>query len=142
MSRKTIIFVFLAMIVLLASVALAGCGGTAPIEDIRWLLTSYGDPDNPKTLVVDTQPTVQFSSDTGEVSGSGGCNSFFGEYEIDGDNLEMKGPFAVTEMWCGEETGQQESDFLYIFLSAETYEINGNALTIYCGNNVLNFLEE
>ncbi len=131
------------MIVSLISltILLAGCQGVAPIEDIGWKLTAYGQPANMNTVLPDTEPTARFNSETRELRGSGGCNTFFGAYEVDGNDLIMEGPFAVTEMWCGEETGQQESEYLDILLAADSYEIEDGTLTIYSGENVLVFEE-
>ena len=142
MNRKYKIMVIITMIFLVSVFTLVGCGGSAAIEDIRWILTSYGNPDDLGTIIPDTEPSVSFNSENGQVKGSGGCNSFFGDYEVNGKNLDMKGPFAVTEMWCGDEIGAQESEYLDILLLAERYEVENGKLTIYSGSNVLNFVEE
>jgi heat shock protein HslJ len=92
--------------------------------------------------MADTEVTATFDSETEEVGGSAGCNIYSGSYTIDGDELIMDGPFAVTEMWCGEEKDAQEKEYLDILLSAESYEVENGKLTVYCGDNALNFVEE
>jgi heat shock protein HslJ len=140
--KKWIIPGILITIILLSAVALAGCGGGSPIEDIKWILTSYGPEGNTKNVMADTEVTVTFDSKTREAGGNAGCNQYGGGYTIDGDDLTMEGPFAVTEMWCGEEKDAQEKEYLDILLSAERYEVENGKLTIYSGDNVLNFVEE
>ena len=112
------------------------------MENARWILVSYGDPDTPYPVLDDTEVTARFNSGTKQIRGNGGCNHYTGEYEIDGNNLTLIGPFAVTEMWCGNEVGAQESAYLDILLGAESYEVDGNVLTINSGNDVLYFERE
>ena len=122
------------------SVSLIGCsGGTADLEDIKWMLTSYGPEGNLKNPLPDTQVTATFDSETKEVGGNAGCNHYSGGYRVDGDKLTIEGPFAVTEMWCGEEKDDQEKEYIDILLDAASYEVDGDVLIIHSGNNVLNF---
>jgi heat shock protein HslJ len=86
--------------------------------------------------------TALFDSEKAELTGSGGCNSYFANYEVDGSNLSIPGPYAVTEMWCGEEKGEQERKFFEILPDAESFKVSGDKLTIDCGGNVLNFEKE
>ena len=142
MMGKYRIVVFLTMIILLSAFTLVGCNGKSAIEDIKWILASYGDPANPTEVLPDNIPTARFDSEIKEIRGSGGCNTYFGTYEVDGKDLTMTGPFAVTEMWCGDEIGAQESEFLDILLSADRYDIEGDILTLYSGGNILEFEQE
>lgn len=130
------------LVVAILCFSLAGCGANSPLENVRWVLTSYGDPDSLTTVLPDTEVTARFDSETKEIQGSGGCNTYTGAYERDGDNLTLTGPFAVTERWCGDEIGDQESAYLEILLAAESYEIDGDILQINCGDNVLNYGRE
>jgi heat shock protein HslJ len=136
------IFLGIMLVIAVLSFSLAGCGTDSPLEDIRWVLTSYGDPDSLTNVLPDTELTALFDSEAKQLRGSGGCNTFTGEYERDGDNLTLTGPLAVTEMWCGDEIGDQESAYLEILLAAESYEIDGDILQINCGGNVLNYERE
>ena len=49
-----------------------------------WMLLGYGDAGNPTIVEPGTNVTVQFAEDN-SLSGFGGCNSFFGPYELTGD---------------------------------------------------------
>jgi heat shock protein HslJ len=137
------IFLVIMLVITTLSFTLAGCGGGPSIENVRWILLSYGDPETPYAVLPDTEVTARFNSGTKQIRGSGGCNTYSGEYEIiEGNNLTLKGSFTVTEMWCGDEIGAQESAYLDILLAAESYEIDGNILQINCGNNALYFERE
>lgn len=135
------------MVVIILTLAIfSGCGGpeASALEGVKWSLVSYG----PKTSAIlesvptDTPITAFFDSEKQQVTGSGGCNTYFGSYEVDGEDLTIPGPIAVTEMWCGDEIGERERIYLEALQSAESYEVKGDGLTIYCGDMLLSFKPE
>jgi len=136
------IFLGIMLVIIILSFSLAGCGTGPSIENVRWILLSYGDPETPYAVLPDTSVTARFNSGTKQIRGSGGCNTYTGEYEIEENSLTLTGPFAVTEMWCGNEIGAQESTYLEILLTAESYEIDDNILLIRCGDDVLYYERE
>lgn len=136
------IFLGIMLVIIILSFSLAGCGTGPSIENVRWILLSYGDPETPYAVLPDTSVTARFNSGTKQIRGSGGCNMFTGEYEVSGDNLTLTGPFAVTERWCGKEIAAQESAYLDILLAAETYETDDGILQINSGSNVLYYERE
>ena len=73
------------------------------------------------------------------MTGSAGCNSYFGEYEVTTNRLSIPGPIAATEMACLEPEGVMEQETLYLAIlkSADSYQIQGNELSIDCGDQVL-----
>ena len=119
--------------------AFTGCSGstTNNLEDVKWVLESYGDRDNPKNVIDETEVTATFNSEDDRVTGSAGCNQYFGGYEIK-DGLSV-GMLANTEMWCGEPEGRmdQETEYLKILQAAEDYTVKVGTLTIDCGDDVL-----
>jgi heat shock protein HslJ len=134
---KRIVVLVIALTFLAAIPLMAGCAPEAALENTEWSLTSYGPKGNLKGLLPDTEITATFNSDTEGVGGSAGCNHYSGGYTLDGNNLALKGPFAVTEMWCGEEKDAQEKAYLDILMSAETWEVDGDTLTITGAEGVL-----
>ena len=134
------------LIVLSAALILtfSGCGGSEAnkLEDVKWILESYGDRDNPQDVIEGTEITATFNSKDDEVNGSAGCNHYFGEYEIN-DGLSV-GMIGNTEMWCGEPEGRmdQETEYLKILQAAEDYTVTGSTLTIDCGDDVLIYTSE
>lgn len=69
-----------------------------------WMLLGYGDVNNPTVVEPGITITLQFSKD-GSLGGYGGCNNFFGPYELDGDVIKI-GPLGSTMMAC--ETGMNQ----------------------------------
>ena len=107
------------------------------LEGTKWILQSYGEPENLKDVLEDTEITATFNKEEGQVTGSAGCNSYFGSYEAEDANLSIPGPIGATEMSCGEQKDTQEREYLSILQAAESYEIEDGKLTINCGNYVL-----
>ena len=111
------------------------------LEDTRWVLQSYGEPGNLKDILADTEIKAEFVSSEGTVKGSAGCNSYFGSYDVKGNQISIPGPVGATEMYCTEPEGimEQEQEYLAILQNAETYDIEDDQLQIFSGDKVLIF---
>lgn len=111
------------------------------LEDKKWVLQSYGNPDDLTDVLADTEITAEFVSSEGRVKGSAGCNSYFGGYEVEGNQLSMPGSVGSTEMYCMEPEGvmDQEKEYLAALPKVDSFEINDNELQINCGSQVLIF---
>lgn len=70
-----------------------------------WLLLGYGDALNPTVVEPGTTVTAQFAED-GELNGFGGCNNFFGTYELAGEEISV-GPLGSTMMACENGLDQE-----------------------------------
>jgi heat shock protein HslJ len=101
-----------------------------------WSLVSYGDPNAPTVVLPNTLPTLTFDA-TG-VSGNASCNGFGGSFTYDQGNLSISN-LASTMMACMEPEGvmEQEMAFTTALLSATTYIITGDQLTITYAGGVL-----
>ena len=76
------------------------------LDGTEWTVTKIKGADT----VADSQPTIAFED--GKVSGTPGCNRFFGSCTQDGAKLEF-GMMGTTEMACLDEgVGEQETAFL------------------------------
>lgn len=93
------------------------------------------------SVIIDTQITANFGED-GQLTGSAGCNDYFGPYETDGQNISM-GPFGSDRMACSEPEGimEQESQYLAALETADTYKIEGLRMNMRTadGETVANF---
>ena len=69
-------------------------------------------------------------------------NGYGGSYELAGSKLSIPGPLMSTMMACGDEIDRQEQEFFATLQSAESYQIDGETLTIDCGNNILVFSQK
>ncbi|MFC2016935.1 protease inhibitor I42 family protein [Chloroflexota bacterium] len=121
----------------------SGLSGETPeysLENVTWILESYGERGDLKAVLDGTEITATFNSDEGRVTGSAGCNSYFGDYEIDENKLFIP-VVGSTEMYCMEPEGNMEQEVQYLKLlnSAESYEFSGSKLRIISGTQVLAF---
>jgi len=117
---------------------------TMPLENAVWVLESYDEKGNPQDIIQGTKITAEFQSAEAKITGSGGCNSYFGGYIIEAKKLTIGPYIASTEMACLEPEGimEQEQRYFKILQTAEDYEIQGNTLKINCGTQILIFTAE
>jgi heat shock protein HslJ len=80
--------------------------------------------------------TISFTEE-GTLNGTTGCNSYFGDYTLDGTSLTV-GQLGQTEMWC-EGRMEQEQTFLMMLMSGGTLTLENDTLTIYTGSGDLVF---
>jgi heat shock protein HslJ len=127
MNGKTLIIAVMALALLLA-----GCGSSPAespsLEGTEWVLVTLRG----ETPLPDTAPSAEFSAD--QISGSTGCNTYFGTYEVSGGELSI-GDVASTEMWCMEPEGvmDQEQAFLAALASVASYRLAGERLELLDG---------
>jgi len=140
MKKYRIIPIVISAVLILALTACSG-SSASKFENIKWVLESYGSRDDPEDVIEGTEITATFNSGDNAVSGSAGCNSYSGGYEIKA-RLSI-GALASTKMWCGEPEGRmiQETAYLNILQAAEDYTVRNSRLTIDCGDKVLIFTE-
>lgn len=100
------------------------------LEGKTWTLTAFNDGQNLVSVQRDTKLYADFKD--GNISGSGGCNSYSGAFRQNGRELTF-GPLASTEMYCGEPAGlmEQETAYLNALARVARYNINGNRLTLF-----------
>jgi len=93
--------------------------------------------DGTVTAVVDgTSLTALFES--GTVGGSAGCNGYNAAYEADGGSITI-GPAISTLIFCEQPDGtmDQEAAYLSLLQSAESFDIDGETLTLKIGSSVV-----
>ncbi len=115
-------------------------GRSGDLEDITWILESYGEPENLQVVLEGTEITAIFDSAEGQVTGSAGCNGYTGEYMLSNNKISISEMF-WTEIGCLEPQGilEQETQYLKALPDAESYEIRDGKLRITSGNQVLIF---
>ncbi len=118
------------------AVALTACAGdaeegsgapeneTPSLEGGEWVVEDINEGG-----VIDmTRVTMTFGEDG--VSGSGGCNSYSGSYEVNG-NLLTIGPVAATRKACPPAIMNQEFAFFGVLENAERFDFTEDgALTL------------
>ena len=116
---------------------------TLTLEDTTWVLESYGEKGNLQGVLEDTEITIEFKSAESKLSGSGGCNNYFGSYEINKNEFTIKPPIGATEMACPEPIMRQEQEYLKLLETTETFQIQNVKLIISCsGNKGLVFIKK
>ncbi len=73
--------------------------------------------------------SVTFAPEGGGVHGSGGINSFFGPYALDGDKLRIEN-LGMTRMAGPPELMDQESAFVAALHAARAWKIRGDTLEL------------
>ena len=116
------------ILILLAAFILAACsGGSSASIQGDWNLVSVSGPAAQLTVDPQVETLITFGAD-GKLSGNVGCNSFGGDYTVDGNALTF-GPVASTLMFC-QETAEQEAITLAVFQEKATFVLDGDTLTI------------
>jgi heat shock protein HslJ len=94
-----------------------------------WQLLAYNNGRNAvQSVMIGTQPTAMFGAD-GQISGSGGCNSFSGPYQSTASTLSI-GPLASTMMACEQPVMDQETAYLAALERARTYRFDNGRLVL------------
>jgi heat shock protein HslJ len=107
----------------------------------RWVADSLFVGGAVVPIVPLAEPTIDFTDDGRSFGGTTGCNSYFGDYTIDGTTIQFGG-IGQTEMACEEPRMKQESDVLSVFQAATTYSIVDGVLTIGdITGNALQFID-
>ena len=145
--------------VVLLAVLFAGCTGTpatpAPVTTVAatptatapamvsiplppdlagdWVLTTMATQNGTAVLIPTTKITLSFGSD-GSVAGNGGCNNYFGSYNLTGETTPKGagitiGPLGTTMMYC-QDTADQERIYLYLLQDTMAYVVDGTQLTM------------
>ena len=114
----------------------SGCGGNdeddgQSLEGTEWTLVS--GVEAPPNAV----PTVTFDGEL--VTGFAGCNDYRGEYEVEGDSIEIVG-IAVTAMGCPAPEMQTEEAYFSVFDQVDAWSIEDGELVLSAdGDEVLRY---
>lgn len=108
-------------------------GLVAPLdlEGTAWQLRAFEVADARNDVLPDTEVTIAFAD--GQVSGTAGCNGFFGPYELINNQLTLK-DLGSTLMLCDDKTMQQEIAFLEALQDAQSITWEEDTLMIHYGD--------
>jgi heat shock protein HslJ len=107
----------------------------------EWRLVSIGPAGAEANLVAGTTVTLKFGED-GRASGSTGCNSYGGTYQVRGDNISFGRLISTRRACLDQNANQQEQRFLAALEAASRFRLTPNRLTILAdrGRSTLNFV--
>ncbi|MEE9282747.1 MAG: META domain-containing protein [Nitrososphaerales archaeon] len=130
----------------------------------EWSLQSLVNNGQTVTLLEGFEITIRFDEEEEVASGSGGCNSFFGEYEITIDSeisevedgvevpIEVGGSLVLnniahTEIGCVEPGRmEQEGEFFSSLLEVTRFEVTVDGLKLFSQDEpssiILSFIRE
>ena len=116
MKKTTIIFSFIMILIL------AGCGFLDSSQEVilkgtSWKLVSYDG----KFPIEGREITAIFTG--AEISGSAGCNHYFGSYKVKGDEITIEG-LGWTEMACLDPEGIMEQEVIVMMMFSRAEKIN------------------
>ena len=117
-----------ALVFLMAAMFLFNaCSNTTANLTGEWKLVSFGDAAAPTPALPGVDTSIAFEE--GQFGGTVGCNTFGGDYQMNGDQMSIGSVFS-TMMFC-DQTSSQESAVLAI-LSDKTLTAtqSGNLLTL------------
>ena len=101
--------------------------GGPELAGVPWKLDSLGD--SPAAAAAE----IAFDRDPKQISGSTGCNRFFGTYAAgEGASLKLE-PAGMTLMACAGSADAQEKAFLDALRATASYRISGTTLELLDG---------
>lgn len=110
------------------------------LDNTQWTLVSFGQTGAETAVIEGSSITLEFD-DEGRAGGSGGCNSYGGQYEVQGNTLSF-GEFTQTLMACQQEgIDQQEQAYFKALGTAVSFELSGDQLTIAYDGGQLNWIK-
>ncbi|MGL4648886.1 MAG: META domain-containing protein, partial [Caldilineaceae bacterium] len=102
-----------------------------------WTLVSFDENMGVEFDPAVTTVTATFTED-GQVSGTSGCNNYFGGFTVDGTLVTFE-PLGGTRMMCEEPANSVEFAFLNAMQGEALYQINGSTLELITGEGTLTF---
>ena len=114
-----------------APVVLVTSGAEGPLlEETSWRLSEYLDESGElQPVMPDTVINARFAA--GKVSGSAGCNRYFGSY-TSGENRQLlfDGHMGATQMACAQPLAAQEHRYLSLLSAVNSRKINDGMLLL------------
>lgn len=113
------------------------------LTNTQWRLASFGEAGAESPVVEGTAVTLKFGAD-GRAGGSGGCNSYGGEYREQGENLSFDRIISTKRACLEQSANRQEQRYFAALESASMFKLSDNRLTVVHGDgrSALNFVSD
>ena len=106
------------------------------IHDIKWQLKSITMRGVARD-VRRTKKGISLQVGKDKVSGSGGCNNYFGQLRMEGNRFIVS-DIGATEMYC-DDSSKQEMTYLRLLEKVTTFQLAGNQLILSFPDGTLTF---
>lgn len=124
---------FVLLCITLAGVGCNSSKSMAKLSDVKWILQTLNGQEI-KLSDPNSEIFIQFNEAEKRVNGRGGCNRFFGNYEMEGHKLKFS-PMGATRMACPDL--QKETEFFKMLDEVEDFSINANQLSFKSNGKVV-----
>ncbi len=140
---KSYVVLPLLVLMIVAGVLASGCQTVkSPLVDRTWVLTSWRGTDGAAhDALASVNVTARFDSQTGQVTGTGGVNSYGGAFHVDHLNLTVDSIVHTEMASLDQAVNQQENDFFRALQAAQEFRVGHETLTITGGGWELDFQE-
>jgi heat shock protein HslJ len=111
-----------------------GCGGkSSELLAGEWRVTWIGGKAVPKGIEV----SLAFDIGANQVSGSSGCNRYFGGFALSGEGLSFKPDMAGSMMACEDPATKTEEAFKAALAKVQRFDIGSDgSLRLLTGNRI------
>lgn len=109
------------------------------LENTHWSLVSFGSPGAGQPLVEGSTITLMMAS--GQAGGYGGCNSYGGTYQVDGNMVSFEQITSTLRACADDRVTDQEQRYFQALESAALFERMDQLMMIFDedGNELLTF---
>lgn len=139
---KTRRLLLVLMLIATALMPLAACSTAeaSPLAGTSWVIVLEPEPGEVDSLIGPTEIHIEFGSASGgTVSGSYGWSKYEGDYEVDAGTLTITDVHWIT-MACQAEGGMDaEQQYIFTLMRAVSYTVDGDTLSLNCGDETLVF---
>jgi heat shock protein HslJ len=128
--------VIIAVATTVGCASLRGGGDAQRLAGADWRLSELSGRVAIPTEV-SRRPWLRFATDSGRVTGSGGCNRLTGPFTTDRTAIRF-GAIVSTKMACADQAlTRQEQDFFSVLNSANRFDVEGDTLLLLRGDDVV-----
>ncbi len=110
----------------------------ASLAGSAWQLAYYGQEYAPTAVIPNSGVTLIFQNGT-QIAGHGGCNSFGGEYQVNGNQITISHVISTMMACLANDITTQEQAYFAALQSVSTFKIDGNTLTMPYAEGQLTF---
>ena len=105
-----------------------------------WVLKSFSDGMGGTIPVLDSAPITAKFANTGNLSGSAGCNQYVTSYTVTGLSITVS-PVSTTKMSCTPDVMAQETAYVGLLEKAGKFNLYGDSMSLSdsSGTTLLNF---